>query len=172
MDIDDKYYLAPVSSNKNSTRVLLNDKTGKIISSIRINYMIPVTLNDIKPLIINSSNFDDKRKYLLRIELDDCHKKEDKILLKAEKIYNQISSKLLPKYIASCDCKKLEIAWGLYPRFKEFNEAYLIDNDITIYDLNLDILDDQLVINNSGYELAKIDSYTDISELVSEIMQQ
>jgi protein AbiQ len=116
LTINDHDYFAPISSFKKQqrTNVLIRNAQGRVLSSIRLSFMIPIppgaaSLKDIaaEP----SQNY----KFLLYNELRFCNKNADYIRSRAKFIYDAVAIKKIPFMIKNCcDFLKLEAACADY----------------------------------------------------------
>lgn len=83
-------YYAPISSKtiKRRTCMLILNKRGQILSSIKFNYMFPIPPNAaVRKDFSAIRAVDPKYADLLQAEYEFCKKNEDAILAKANKIY-------------------------------------------------------------------------------------
>ena len=113
LSINGYKYFAPISSNtkKQQTSILIYNKDGKAISSIKLCFMFPAP-----PSAVSYKNFAEISKQdpayarLLEIEWRFCRDNESVIYKKANKIYGigRNKSHVLNKYC--CDFLSLEVA--------------------------------------------------------------
>ena len=95
-------YFIPLTSYKERFRYLTAKepdftpiyKSGKMIAAIEFNKMIPVPLNQIRPLDLESHKHDNKslliKKALRKYECNWCNQHKDEIQLKAQKLYDMV----------------------------------------------------------------------------------
>ena len=110
LSINNFNYYAPVSSYRKSQKdnILIKDKKGNVLGSIRFNYMIPVNSNDLTRKEIGAEP-DPKYKVLLEKEYAFCLKNQETIRNKARRTYNNVIKGLSPTLMKnSCDFKLLE----------------------------------------------------------------
>ena len=105
-------YFVPVSSNKvkRQNNIIIRDKKGKPLSSLRFNYMIPAPKTTLT-YIDFSSEPDKAYRSLLYVELRFCNAHQEAIYAAASKTYNKVLShqdSILNEN--SCDFKLLESA--------------------------------------------------------------
>lgn len=127
MNINGINYFVPVSSyNKQQKDLMLlkDKKDNKVLGSLRFNYMIPVPLQCVKKVDINS--LDENKKVKTSKELAFCRRNRDAIPRKAAVTYERVNrniqafnsgdKKLLDEdlYKNSCDFKLLENAYIIY----------------------------------------------------------
>jgi len=115
-------YFAPITSfNKpQRTNILIRNSQGRVLSSIRLAFMIPVPPGSVSLKDIDaepSQNY----KYLLYNELRFCNRNADYIRERAEAIYNSVTVKKIPMMVKNCcDFKALEIACAEYVKTQTF----------------------------------------------------
>lgn len=173
LNINDNNYFAPISSNKNAypTSFLIKNSDNQIISSIRLNYMIPVDFNTVNKLNLNKFKKEDIKYYnLLKQERKKCLLGQEKIKKIALKSYNIATKKNKIKFNENiyCDYKKLEKACDIYPKFQLLMENYLDSNGIALDDVELSIDNDELVVALDDEEI-RLDKDTDIEMLIDDI---
>ena len=109
-------YFAPISSfaTPQRTNVIIRNTKGRILSSIRLSFMIPIpsgvaTLKDI------DAEPSQSYKFLLFNELRFCNKNADYIRQRAKIVYDAVTVKKIPLMIKNCcDFKALEAACDKY----------------------------------------------------------
>lgn len=112
-----KYYVALSSfSTKQEANILIQvpKDEKKVKGSLRFNYMIPVPDNCLEKLVIKDIK-DEKYRLLLNKEYDFCIANEERIVRKANKIYNMVTNnrkQLLTDN--SCDFRILEQGYREY----------------------------------------------------------
>lgn len=141
LEVDNKYYVAPVTSNKKKFKYSMLIKDNKqILGSVRCDFMIPINENLIKDLKIKDF-FDKgytKRAALLSRELKLINSKREQLISLARKVYeNQLRNN--NKEII--DFKKLEKANSVYFIFKYMIKNYF-NNDIDNIDIDISINND------------------------------
>ena len=119
-----KYYVSVSSFDKKQEANILIQISGddkEIKGSLRFNYMIPVPDECVTPLVIKDET-DEKYKDLLNKEYRFCKSNEDKIIKKANKIYEMVIKNRKQKLTEnSCDFIMLEKACMEYK--KEINRG-------------------------------------------------
>lgn len=100
-----RYYLIPLSSYKERFKYLTTKEPdfmpiyckGKLVAGIEFNKMIPVPLNQIRPLDIIVRKHDSKRlidkKELRKYEYEWCNRHKDAIIRKARSLYDLFGTK-------------------------------------------------------------------------------
>lgn len=114
-------YYVPVSSYKQQKpdNFLIQTKNGKVVSSLRFNYMFPVPRNLLTVRTIATES-DPAYRALLAQELRFCIKNQDTIRRLAERTYKRVQLGLDPGLVAnSCDFHLLE------QKCNEFMQAQL-----------------------------------------------
>ena len=117
-EVNKQQYFVPVSSynKKQQDVMLMKDKKNNILGSLRFNYMIPVPVQCITKLDINSMPTEYNRVHTSK-ELAFCRRNRDKIKVQAQKTYNRVISGRFPELNKnSCDFKLLETAYITYCR--------------------------------------------------------
>ncbi len=101
------------NSNPASFKVFDGTSEGDLLALVQLNNMIPVLSKCINKLDVSS--MDIKYQYLLLKEINYIRTHRDKLLKKAEKLYNMVTVKKIPTFVKiSCDFTKLETATMLY----------------------------------------------------------
>ena len=114
-------YFAPISSftTPQRTNILIKNAKGRVLSSIRLSFMIPIppgvaTLKDI------DAEPSQSYKFLLYDELRFCNRNANYIRQRAKIVYNAVTVKQIPLMIKNCcNFKKLETACDEYNKFSE-----------------------------------------------------
>ena len=109
-------YFAPITSfNKpQRTNVLIRNTQGRILSSIRLSFMIPIPPGAVSLKDIDSEP-SQNYKFLLYNELRFCNKNADYIRHRARIVYDSVTVKKIPLMVQNCcDFGKLEIACSEY----------------------------------------------------------
>ena len=109
-------YFAPISSftKPQRTNVLIRNAQGRVLSSIRLSFMIPIppgvaSLKDIDAE--QSQNY----RFLLYNELRFCNRNADYIRQRARIIYDAVTVRQIPLMVKNCcDFKVLEAACAEY----------------------------------------------------------
>ena len=116
LTVDNHDYFAPITSfNKpQRTNVLIRNAQGRVLSSIRLSFMIPVP-----PDAVSLKNIDaepsQSYKFLLYNELRFCNRNADYIRQRAKIVYDAVTVKEIPLMVQNCcDFKKLEAACAEY----------------------------------------------------------
>ena len=113
-------YFAPISSQtrKQKTNMLIQDTNGRVISSIKFCFMIPVPSCAIVPKDFSKIRMNDPNyANLLQAEYQFCNRHEADILAKAQKIY-QIGCN--PNHALNYTCCKFTL---LEEKCKQYNPA-------------------------------------------------
>jgi len=117
-------YIAPLTSakpkhanikNSSPTCFKIFDGTteGDLLALVQLNNMIPVLGKCIIKLDV--SNLDIKYQFLLLKEINYIRTHRDKLIKKAEKLYNMVTVKKIPNFVnISCDFIELEKSVKLY----------------------------------------------------------
>ena len=116
LSINNFDYFAPISSfvTPQRTNVLIKNAKGRVLSSIRLSFMIPIppgvaTLKDI------DAEPSQSYKFLLFDELRFCNRNADYIRQRAKYVYEGVTVKKIPLMVKNCcDFKKLENACNEY----------------------------------------------------------
>lgn len=137
LKIKDMDYFAPVSSFKKQqkTNVIIKDKNGQELSSVRLSFMFPVpkglaTIKDFSKLEFNERN-------LLHKEYEFCKSNSKLIQDKANTIYNKFNA--YNKIKEKTDFQKLFLdCCGDFSLYEEKYKEYIskmveVKNDINIY---------------------------------------
>ena len=112
LQVNEKDYYVPVSSFKEQKpdNFLIRAANGKVVSSLRFNYMFPVPRNLVSERPI-STEPDRAYRSLLAQELEYCIKHQDDIRKLATRTYKRVLGGYNPGLIAnSCDFQLLEKA--------------------------------------------------------------
>ena len=116
LNVNGMLYFAPISSysKKQMNLILLKDKKGKVLGSIRFNYMIPVPNECLHKLDINNLPTEQNRVHTSK-KLAFCRRNREKIYKLALKTYSRVTkgTDILLKN-NSCDFKLLEQAYTDY----------------------------------------------------------
>jgi len=116
LTVNNHDYFAPVTSfNKpQRTNVLIRNPQGRVLSSIRLSFMIPIPRSAVNLKDIDaepSQNY----KFLLYNELRFCNKNADYIRQRARIVYDAVTVKKIPLMVQNCcDFIKLEAACAKY----------------------------------------------------------
>lgn len=109
-------YYVPVSSYKiqQPDNFLIQEKNGRVTSSLRFNYMFPVPASMVAPVSIDGIP-DQRYKALVAQELRYCIKNQDEIRKRAERTYRRVSLGFNRGLVEnSCDFALLEAACTVY----------------------------------------------------------
>lgn len=104
-------YFAPVSSktNKSQMSIMILDKDGKELSSIKLNYMFPAPQSVVSRIEISDvRKSDPSYANLLQKEYEFCKANESSIIAKAQKVYAISCNPNHFLHGACCDFKMLE----------------------------------------------------------------
>ncbi|MFT4928058.1 MAG: protein AbiQ [Phenylobacterium sp.] len=113
-------YIAPLTSAKpkhekikNSSptafKVFENNTNQKMLALVQLNNMIPVKSSNIQKLDV--ATFDLKYQFLLLKEINYIRSNKDKLIKKAQKLYDMVTIKQISNFVDfSCDFKALEAA--------------------------------------------------------------
>lgn len=116
LEINGIDYYVPVSSKIKDKQddIIISDKKGNRMSSLRFNFMIPVPKETLSRLEIKN-NFSDKEAIRIKKELAFCRRNKDSINVQAKKTYKRVIGKVSEDFIKnSCDFKLLEDAYIEY----------------------------------------------------------
>ena len=118
LSVNGHEYFAPISSFTTSqrTNILIRNAKGRVLSSIRLSFMIPIP-----PGVATLKNIDaepsQSYKFLLYNELRFCNKNADYIRQRARIIYDAVTVKKIPLMVKNCcDFKALETACYEYAK--------------------------------------------------------
>ena len=116
LSVNNHDYFAPITSfNKpQRTNVLIRNIQGRVLSSIRLSFMIPIP-----PTAVSLKDIDSEPsrsyKFLLYNELRFCNKNEEYIRQRARIVYDAVTVKKIPLMVLNCcDFERLEIACAEY----------------------------------------------------------
>jgi protein AbiQ len=116
LNVNGHDYFAPISSFRTPqrTNILIKDRNGKDVASIRFSFMIPVPPNAVAVKKISDEK-SEKYRILLNMELQFCRKNANAIYSKAKFVYNSVTEKKDPLMVKNCcDFKALENACAKY----------------------------------------------------------
>lgn len=111
--INDIHYFAPISSNKTLQKgnILIKEKTGRVLGSLRLNFMFPVPLDLISKKDFSKEDY--KYQRLLNKELAFVRINQERILRETKSLYKQVIFETpIAKYC--CNFKELERAYKIY----------------------------------------------------------
>jgi len=103
LSVNDHDYFAPISSftTPQRTNILIRNSQGRILSSIRLSFMIPIP-----PGVVSLKNIDSEQsqsyKFLLYNELRFCNRNSDYICKRARIIYEAVTIKKIPFMVKNC----------------------------------------------------------------------
>lgn len=145
LNVNGMLYFAPISSysKKQINLILLKDKKGKVLGSVRLNYMIPVPKKCLHKLDINNLPTEQNRVHTSK-ELAFCRRNREKIYKLALKTYSRVTKGTdISLKNNSCDFKLLEQAC----------KEYVLEFDLTDKSKYLQITSDELVtLKSTGFE--------------------
>lgn len=119
-NVDGLDYIAPLTSAKpkhdkikNSSptafKIFENNTNEKLLALVQLNNMIPVKYSNIQKLDV--ATFDFKYQSLLLKQINYIRSNKDKLIKKAQKLYDMVTVKQIPNFVnVSCDFKALEAA--------------------------------------------------------------
>ena len=117
LHIEGHNYFAPISSNKQRQRtsMLIYDKRGRCLSSIRFSFMFPakfseLQMKDFSQIRLQDANYAN----LLLSEYKFCREHETEILEKAKSVYRIGCNPKHKLNAMCCNFKKLEEVYTLY----------------------------------------------------------
>lgn len=140
LNVNDFDYFVPVSSYKKQERdnFLICNTNGQVLSSLRFNYMVPISLSVLSLLDIKNEP-DQLYKSLLEEEYQYCNQHKDNILRLASRTYKRV---LLGKDLGlvhnSCDFKFLEEKCLEYQEILENSESINYEFYLNLSDKTLD----------------------------------
>ena len=118
LTVNNHDYFAPITSFKKPqrTNVLIRNPQGRVLSSIRLSFMIPIPPGAVFLKDIDSEPSQNYR-FLLYNELRFCNKNADYIRQRAKIVYDAVTVKKIPLMLQNCcDFKKLEAACAEYSK--------------------------------------------------------